>query len=93
MSDLSQKDFDQIEKYILGQMEDTELKEFEQSLETNAELKAEVEEQKAMMLAVEAEGLQSELTSIHEELYAVVEKKNSNRPFYLSIAADGRAHV
>lgn len=86
MSELSEKDFDQIERTILGKLSPKEQSDFEAELKANPEFRQAYSEQKRLMNAVEAEGLRAELESIHTELYRAVAKKG-NQPLFLAMAA------
>jgi tetratricopeptide (TPR) repeat protein len=86
MVELSEKDFDRVERFILGAMSAEEQQSFRKEMEADEELREIVLEQSNLIKSVEAEGLKVELESIHSELYdSNQEKKN---PFlFFSIAA------
>lgn len=86
MVELSEKDFDRIERFILGTLSVDERQKFEKELESNPDLQKALYQQKQLINAVEAEGLKADLDSIHHELYESTVNKN-NRPLYFSIAA------
>ena len=87
MIELSEKDFERVENYLLGNMSEAEAISFEKEMEANAKLKTAVEEQKDMILTVESEGLRAELESIHKELYEDKPQKKKNPYLFFSIAA------
>jgi tetratricopeptide (TPR) repeat protein len=86
MVELSEKDFDRIERFILGTLSAVEQQKFKKELESNPDLQKALDQQKQLINAVEAEGLKADLDSIHHELYESTSSKNS-RPLYFSIAA------
>jgi len=86
MGELSERDFERIERFILDRMDSEEHKAFQREMETDEDLRQAVVEQSELIKSIEAEGLKAELDSIHSELYAMGKKKKS--PFLLlSIAA------
>jgi tetratricopeptide (TPR) repeat protein len=86
MIELSEKDFDRIEAYLLGRMSDAEREAFEAELENNKALKEAVDRERDLIDAVAVEGLNRDLDRIHDELYAAEEKK-SRKSLFISIAA------
>jgi len=86
MRELSEKDFERIERFILGDMSAEEQQSFQKEMETDDELQKSVLEQRELIKSVEAEGLKAELDSIHSELYDVNQGKRSPYLFF-SIAA------
>ncbi|MBX9852608.1 MAG: hypothetical protein K2X86_12750 [Cytophagaceae bacterium] len=58
-----------IEKYLRDELHGEELTHFENELQSNAELKAEVEMQRYLMAGVENTGLRKTLNHIHNNLY------------------------
>lgn len=69
MGEISEKDFEQIERFLLGRMSPEESSAFEGEINENPELKASVDEIRLAINSVEAEGLKRDLDSIHGELY------------------------
>ncbi len=86
MRELSEKDFERIERFILGDMSAEERQSFQKEMEADKELRETVLEQSDLIKSVEAEGLKAELDSIHSELYDSNQKKKSPYLFF-SIAA------
>lgn len=86
MRELSEKDFERIEQFILGDMSAEEQQSFQKEMEADDELREIVLEQSNLIKSVEAEGLKAELDSIHSELYETNQGKKN--PFlFFSIAA------
>ncbi|MCZ4408997.1 hypothetical protein O3Q51_09270 [Cryomorphaceae bacterium 1068] len=86
MRELSEKDFERIERFILGDMSAEERQSFQKEMEADDALRKAVLEQRTLIKSVEAEGLKVELDSIHKELYDSAQGKKN--PFlFFSIAA------
>jgi len=66
---LSQKEFERIELYILKKLPEKEQQAFEQELKEKPELQKELEIQKKLMLAVEAGAIRNHLNTIHKKLF------------------------
>jgi tetratricopeptide (TPR) repeat protein len=69
MGELSEREFDRIERFILGELSDSEANDFRTEMEANPELKKAVQEHREIVEAVEVEGLHQELDTIHGEMY------------------------
>lgn len=85
MSELSEKDFDRVERFLLGEMSETESREFRKEINENPKLRKMVEEHGDLMAAIKAEGLKHDLEDIHHELYDA--KPKSNKFLIWSLAA------
>lgn len=79
---ISQKEFEHIEAFILNKLPDEDRETFNRELEINANLRKEVEIQRKLILAVEAGEMKTRLNIVHQK---VTSKKNLNR--WLAIAA------
>jgi len=86
MGEFLESEFDRIERYILNQLSAAERLEFEKEMDADPKLRKALREQEMFINAVKAEGLKSDLDSIHSELYSKTSNKNS-RPLFFSIAA------
>lgn len=85
---LSEEHIELAEKYLRGQLEEQESKEFAAKLEADEELRAEVEALQAALIAVEADGIlqmKKELEQIRQQVE--VEKKSSRPVNWWLIAA------
>lgn len=67
--DFPQEDFEHIEKYVNGNLDPTELEQFEQRLLNDAEFRSKVEELKVTLIGIEAQALKEQLDIFHEELH------------------------
>lgn len=67
-NNISQSDFERIERYIRGDMPDAEQLEFEEETRENPDLKEAVEEIQSMIGVVEEETLRERLDMFHEEM-------------------------
>lgn len=71
--------FERIERYILAEMEDSELVSFEQELATDKELSKKVEEYRVLITAIEEQSLKTKLDEFHEgivtETIPVIKKR------------------
>jgi tetratricopeptide (TPR) repeat protein len=85
MTDLSEKDFERIEDFLLGRMSESEKINFEKSIQEDSALAQAVKEQKNLITAIESEGMRADLESIHDELYGSNSQKR--RPYLLFSAA------
>lgn len=90
--------FELIEKYIQGQLSESEVQAFEQRLTTEPELKAEVDMVRDMILVVEVDGLKQSLRgrTIGEEAKVVSMKKSEKNGFNIrnwAVAASFLAFV
>ncbi len=65
---ISQKEFERIEAFIHNKLPEKDREVFEKELETNANLRKEVDIQLQTMLAVEAGGMKNRLDAIHQKL-------------------------
>lgn len=72
-NNISQQEFERIDAFIMGTMTASERKVFNKELETNQKLRAELEVQRKMILAVEAVEMKNQLNIIHHKLF---EQKN-----------------
>ena len=72
---ISQKEFERIESFILNKLPEERREAFAKELETNADLRKEVDIQRQTMLAVEASGMKNRLDIIHQKL---ISKGNLN---------------
>ena len=88
---ISQAEFERIEKYIMLKMTETEKTEFDNELRTDPELKAKFEELKYIIEGIEKVALKEELEQIHARSEAQDEKgfrkKSGLNRNYFSIAA------
>ena len=64
----SQEEFERIERYLDGLMDQEEQSVFEESLETDTKLNRQVEEFKLLRFAIEEQSLRNKLDDFHEEM-------------------------
>ncbi len=77
----SQEEFERIERYLTGRMDDNEKPDFEASLKTDPRLRKQTEEVRALLHAIEEKKLREKLDDFHEELTAGNRRVISVRPF------------
>ena len=65
---LSKEEFEIIDRYLSGEMELFEVREFENRIQQNPALKAQLDEHRTLMRAVEEGALQSKMEDFHAEL-------------------------
>lgn len=70
-NNITQEQLETIERYLNGSMNTVELKEFENKIATNTDLKILVEDVKMMLLGIESSALKAELNNFHEEMNPV----------------------
>lgn len=75
-SNISQELFETIERYLNKTMDRHEYQEFEVKLNTNQELKAQVNEMKTMLLGIETQSLKDKLHEFHNQL----DDESNNKP-------------
>lgn len=75
-----------IDAYLMDKLEGDTLFSFKRQLEASSELRLLVNEQRAIMLAVEEENLRKNLNSYHKEIPKLSKKKRNSRT-WLAIAA------
>ncbi len=72
---ISQEEFEQIEKYLNGNLESTELQNFEHKLKNDADFKTRFEDIKIVFSGIETQTLKEQLDIFHKEI-----GKNSTNP-------------
>ena len=65
---ITEKEFERIEKYLMGNLSPNELHQFELELQDDSNLQAKVEEVKYLLKGIETASLKSQLNQFHEEL-------------------------
>ena len=80
-SDISQVQFEQIERYLTNEMDSEERFEFDKILIGNDQLREQVEEQRILFQAIEEGSLREKLNEFHKELEAENTKVKSIRPY------------
>ncbi|NOX86531.1 MAG: tetratricopeptide repeat protein [Chlorobi bacterium] len=83
----SQNEFERIERYLTGRMDNKEKLDFEASLKTDPLLSKQTEEVRALLHAIEEKKLREKLDDFHEELTAGERRVMSVRPFQKYIIA------
>ena len=68
LQNITQEEFEHIEKYLNGNLEVSELKIFEDKLKTDANLRIKVEEIKTILTGIETQALKEQLNVFHEEI-------------------------
>ncbi|NNC82994.1 MAG: hypothetical protein HKN79_05405 [Flavobacteriales bacterium] len=79
---MDQKQFEEIEAYVLDRLDEAERHRFEKRLRVDAELAKEVESMRESVLSIELEGMQRTIESIqdeHTEQVLYIEKTEPNR--------------
>jgi predicted Zn-dependent protease len=88
---ISREEFEKLESYVMGTMDSSKIGLFEAELETNAELKNQLQEVRAMIIGIESAVLKDKLNEFHEELNPVRKLKsapaNSKRILKWAVAA------
>lgn len=84
--DISPEKFERIERFLLGKMETNERHIFESELETNPELRTEMEALSEMIRAIEIGGLKESLDDIHTKTISKNESSSSRKNWF-AIAA------
>ena len=93
--DQSQEEFERIERYLTGIMDEGERSDFEAALKADDNLSRQVEEARVLFQAVEEQSLRNKLEDFHEELSSGQPQLKSNKSIekssfnikYLAIAA------
>jgi tetratricopeptide (TPR) repeat protein len=80
-SDISQEQFELIERYLTDSMNDDERSSFEKLLNENERLRKQVDEERILFQAVEEEALREKLNEFHKEFDEENNKVRSIRPY------------
>ncbi|MDN3494058.1 tetratricopeptide repeat protein [Winogradskyella bathintestinalis] len=75
---LSQNEFEQIEKYLNGWLDDSDLHDFDQRLNNDSDFKTKVEELKITIMGIEAQTLKEQLNKFHNDIESHNIKHNVN---------------
>ncbi|WP_178987700.1 tetratricopeptide repeat protein [Winogradskyella schleiferi] len=65
---ITQEELEYIEKYLNGNLDPLDLKQFEQRLQTEAEFKSKVEDIKTVLTGIETQALKEQLDIFHEDI-------------------------
>lgn len=85
---MDQERYEYLEKYLLGELTPTESDTLTKRLATDMELSNDLESVKSLINAAKSKGLEHELESIHQELYAKKQKETKSISWvYVSGAA------
>lgn len=68
LNDISQEEFEHIEKYLNGSLETSDLQKFEHRLENDVNFNTKVEKLKATLIGIETQALKEQLDVFHEEI-------------------------
>jgi tetratricopeptide (TPR) repeat protein len=71
LKNISQEEFEKLESYAMGTMDSSNTDLFEAELETNSELKNQLQEVRALIIGIESAVLKDKLNDFHEELNPV----------------------
>lgn len=68
LQNITQEEFEHIEKYLNGNLEPLDLKQFEQRIHSEPEFKSKVEDIKTVLTGVETQALKEQLNIFHEDI-------------------------